>query len=473
VVKVQAIIHKYAQKGYATLIVGDEKHPEVVGLSGYAKGRGHVVTSLDQLRALPRFDAAVVVAQTTQNTADYSDIKAWCETQAPHYKVFDTICGSTEKRQAEIRKLAEENDAVIVVGGKQSGNTKRLAQIATRTGKPVVHIEEVSQIDYGRLSSAGSVAITAGASTPNWIINEAYEQVANHLQRQHPVKTGLFSIRDFLLKTNIMAAAGAGFLTYACSRLQGIAQDSHHALIAMLYVLSMQILNHLFTVKSDTYNHPQRADFYENNRRYLWLLAVLSGAAGLYLSFITGGVSFMILLVMSLLGLSYNLQLIPLRFNKRHMTRIKDIPGSKTILIVMAWGMVTCLLPAVSNHNDWRSVSVVFLFAVGLVFARTAFFDIVAIQGDRITGKETLPILLGEKRSFAIIKFVLIADMGVLMVTSLTDLLVDRAVLLVLMPLGMLLLIRFFKHNRHISGAHREFIMEGLFVATGLLSVLI
>jgi 4-hydroxy-3-methylbut-2-enyl diphosphate reductase len=181
----------------------------------------------------------------------------------------------------------------------------------------------------------------------------------------------------------------------------------------------------------------------------------------------------MILLVMSLLGLSYTLQLIPLRFNKRQKARIKDIPGSKTILIVMAWGTVTSLLPAVSNHSDWRSVSVVFLFAVGLVFARTAFFDIIAIQGDRITGKETLPILLGEKRSFSIIKSVLIADMGVLMVTFFTDILVDRAVLLILVPLGMLLLIRFFKHNRHISGAHREFIIEGLFVATGFLSVFI
>ncbi|MCK5836904.1 MAG: 4-hydroxy-3-methylbut-2-enyl diphosphate reductase, partial [Desulfobacula sp.] len=105
VIRVQAIIHKYAQKGYATLIVGDEKHPEVVGLSGYAKGQGHVISSVDQLGELPRFDAAVVVAQTTQNTAVYNDIKAWCETKAPQYRVFDTICGSTEKRQAEIRKL--------------------------------------------------------------------------------------------------------------------------------------------------------------------------------------------------------------------------------------------------------------------------------------------------------------------------------------------------------------------------------
>ena len=62
---------------------------------------------------LPKFETAVIVAQTTQNTAFYDEIKAWCKTHAPHYKIFDTICGSTERRQAEIRKLANENDAVI------------------------------------------------------------------------------------------------------------------------------------------------------------------------------------------------------------------------------------------------------------------------------------------------------------------------------------------------------------------------
>ncbi|MCK5099532.1 MAG: 4-hydroxy-3-methylbut-2-enyl diphosphate reductase, partial [Desulfobacteraceae bacterium] len=341
VVRVQRIINKYAQKGYSTIIIGDKKHPEVVGLLGYAKGNGHAITSMDQLCALPKFENVVVVAQTTQDTSFYDEIKSWCETHAPHYKIFDTICGSTEKRQSEIRKLARENDAVIVVGGKQSGNTKRLAQIASQTGKLTAHIEDVSQIDYGKLSSAKSVAITAGASTPNWIINDACAQIESNLQQQHPAQALLFLIRDFLLKTNIMTAAGAGFLTYACSVLQGITQDLHHAVIAMLYVLSMQILNNLFTIKPDKYNHPQRALFYKKNRAYLLFFAVLSGASGLYLSFITTGVwSFFILFVMSLLGLSYNLKIIPFMSKKGQLARLKDIPGSKTIMITIAWGTV-------------------------------------------------------------------------------------------------------------------------------------
>ena len=473
VVRVQVIISKYAQKGYSTLIIGDEKHPEVIGLLGYAGGKGHTVTTMAQLCTLPRFENAVVVAQTTQDTAFYDEIKAWCKINAPHYQIFDTICGSTERRQAEIRELAKVNDAVIVVGGKQSGNTKRLAQIASGTGKPVAHIEDISQIDYGKLSLAKSVAIIAGASTPNWIINEAYAQIESNLQPQHPAKSLLFLIRVFLLKTNIMAAAGAGFLTYACSMLQGIPQDFKHALIAMLYVLSMQILNNLFTIKSDKYNHPQRALFYKKNRTYLCVLAVLSGTAGLYLSFITGALSFFVLLVMTLLGLSYNLKIIPLLPKKGQIARIKDIPGSKTVLITIAWGTVTCLLPAITNQSSLLPVAVVFLFAIGLVFARTAFFDILAIQGDRITGKETLPILLGEKASMAIIQYVLIADMCIILLTYSTDLLVSNAFFLAFIPFIMLLLIKFFKKNSLISSVQRELVIEFSFLAAGLLAAVI
>ena len=408
VVKVQVIIHQYAQKGYSTIIIGDEKHPEVVGLLGYAKNSGYTVTNMEQFEKLPKFENAVIVAQTTQDTVFYDQIKRWCEIHAPHYKIFDTICGSTERRQAEIRKLANENDAVIVVGGKQSGNTKRLAQIAAGAGKPAIHIEEISQIDYKELSSTKSIAITAGASTPNWIINDTCTQVERNLQKLHPLHILLLKIRDFLLKTNVMAAVGAGSLTYACSGLQGFDKDFHHALIAMLYVLSMHILNNLFMIKPDKYNNPQRALFYKNNRLYLWISVIVSGATGLYLSLAAGVLSFMVLLIMSFLGLSYNLKLIPSIARKGQFTRIKDIPGSKTILITIAWGTVTCLLPAVANQSNLLPVAVVFIFAAGLVFARTAFFDILAIQGDRITGKETLPILIGEKQSFNIIQYILI-----------------------------------------------------------------
>lgn len=474
VVKVQTIIHKYAQQGYSTIIIGDEKHPEVVGLLGYAQNRGVTVTNMEQLAKLPIFENAVIVAQTTQNTAFYDEIKQWCETHAPHYKIFNTICGSTQKRQTEIRKMADEHDAVVVVGGKQSGNTRRLAQIASMAGKPSFHIEDTSGIDFQQLSNASSIAITAGASTPNWIINDTCSSIEQHYLNQGAASGYILKIRDLLLKTNIMPALGAGALTYACTALQGLERDWIHAVIATLYVLSMQIINNAFTVKSDKYNNPQRAQFYERYKVLFLIWAGISGAAGLYLSFRISTLSFFILLVMTLLGLSYNLKLIQIKLGNRKLIRIKDIPGSKTILITMAWGTVTCLLPALSGQSHAALATVVvFLFATGLVFTRTTFFDILAVQGDRISGKETIPILIGEKRSFKIMQVVLIATTALIFLASFSDLLVNHAFILAFTPFIMFLLIKYFTKNTHISGAFREFIVEFSFISTGLLAAFI
>lgn len=472
VVRVQEIINRYAKKGYATIIIGDKKHPEVVGLLGYARGNGYTITSMEQLATLPAFENAVVVAQTTQNTVFYEQIKEWCAQNAPHYKVFDTICGSTEKRQSEVRQLARENDAVIVVGGKASGNTRRLAQVAMETGTLAIHIEDASEIDYKSLGSAKKIAITAGASTPNWIINDTCVRVASNVQKQRSFIRHLVGFRDFLLKTNLLLALGAGGLTYACASVQGFPQVFVHSAIAMLYVLSMQILNNIITIKSDTYNHPQRAVFYKKYQTILKISALGSGSAGLYLAYTTGLVSFFILLVMSLLGLFYNLN-FPFVFGNKKITRIKDVPGSKTILIAIAWGIVTSLLPAIVNSGRFLPALVTFAFSAGLVFARTAFFDVLAIQGDRITGKETLPILLGAQKSYLFIQYVLTFEIFIVLLAHGLELFGKNVFLLAFVPLFMLLLIRLYKKDSLLSGRQYEILIEFSFLFAGLVAAVI
>jgi len=472
VVRVQVIINKFAQKGYATIIVGDKKHPEVVGLLGYARENGHTVTSLDQLEALPRFETAVVVAQTTQNTGFYDEIKDWCKTNAPHYELFDTICGSTEKRQNEARELARTHDAVIVVGGKQSGNTKRLAQVAQETGTPATHIEDACEIDYGALSHAKSIAITAGASTPNWIIKETCFQVDQAMQKQQPAKAALFRILNFLLQTNVLLAVGAGCMTFGASAIQGGERIFIHAVISMAYVLSMQIMNNMITIGADTYNRPYRAAFYKKHHIGLKLIALVSGGLGLYFAWTLGPLCFSILAAMSLLGFSYNRNIIPL-WVKSRVHRIKDIPGSKTILIAVAWGVVTSLLPALTGRVSAGMALIAFLFSTGLVFARTVFVDVLAIQGDRISGKETLPILLGEKRSFAYIQ----KTLGVTALLPVAGFFAGPAgnamFFLALVPLFMLLLLKLYKEDSFLSVSPYEVLFESSFVMTGLVAFML
>jgi len=332
----------------------------------------------------------------------------------------------------------------------------------------------VSEIDVTALSGFRSIAITAGASTPNWVITDTCSRVARHLQKQRPVAGVISEIQDCLLKTNLLLALGAGSLTYACSVIQQLPRTLIHAVIAMLYVFSMQVINNIFSVKSDTYNHPDRAVFYRRYRSVLAILAVAAGAAGLYLAYTTGVMSFFILLVMSLLGLSYNLKVIPKGVGRQQkIRRIKDIAGSKTILITMAWGIVTTILPAVDTRSMpvWHMVA--FVYAAGLVFSRTAFFDIVAIQGDRIAGRETLPILLGEKKSVVLIQCVLAGVMVLMAGVWLSGPPFPLSFLLALVPGLMLVLIGLFEKEVQIPGTQMEFMIDASFLLTGVMAALL
>ena len=473
VIKVQRIIRTYAKKGYNSIIIGDKDHPEVVGLNGYADGRGHVVDSLEALTALPPFEKAIIVAQTTQNTQFYDQIKRWAEAHHPHYEFFNTICDSTEKRQNEILSLAESSDAVIIVGGKNSGNTQRLAELAVQAGKPAYHIESEDELDMVKLAHAESLAISAGASTPNWIINRVHKHLATSLLgTKHPLRKKLYELQQFLLRTNLYLALGAGSLCYACSKLQGIGRGFLPAIVAMMYVLSMHILNHLTAIHSAMYNDPDRGEFY---RRYKYRLAVLSmavGALGLFLVFRMGLFPFTLLLAMSLMGLSYNLHLFPKGIGNGKYKKISDIPGSKTFLIALAWGVVTALLPALSSHESFTLATIpAFLLSTGMVFARTVFYDILDMQGDRIVGQRTLPLLLGDKKTIKLLKQILVTLLVILPVSSALGLISSLGYSLSLFPVMMLALLFTYERGGNFHGFRLEFLIETLLILTGFIAL--
>ncbi len=475
VIKVQTIIKKHLKKGFASIIVGDKNHPEVIGLRGYGGDKSFVVKNVDELKTLPRFENAIIVAQTTLNTHLWHAVKKWTAENHPHYKIFETICDSTERRQAEVQRLAESVDAVIVVGGRSSGNTKRMVDIARQTGKPAYHIEsetDLADLNLEALTAARQIGITAGASTPNWVIKKVYRALEALLFRsKRGWRRVLFEIQRALLLTNIYVAVGAGALCYACNKLQGIHQAFPYILISMLYVQSMHILNHLTDTRADRFNDPDRAKFYDRHKTLLAVSAVLSGGIGLIIAYNIGRFPFLVLLIMSLLGLSYNLKLVPGWLAVVKYRKIRDLPGSKTLLIAIAWGMVTAVLPPLSKFGtiDWVNVLVA-LWAVGMVFVRTAFFDILDMQGDRLVGKETIPLLLGEKRSMRVLKIILIGLTATLVFSSAMQLTSSLGFFLVICPLLISIII--FTHERALMfpGIRLEFLLETQFLVAGIIS---
>jgi len=473
VIKVQTIIQKHAHDGYQVIIIGDKDHPEVVGLLGYAQHRGHVIDTLEDLDKLPAFEKAIIVAQTTQNTHFFENVREWASRKYPHYKIFNTICDSTERRQAEVKRIAEPADAIIVVGGHSSGNTKRLVEIAQEAGKQAYHIETEAELDIRALSRFRCIGITAGASTPNWIIKKVYRKLESiPLNDSFNWRSAFFFLQRSLMLTNIFVAIGAGSLCYACAKLQSVGSYFPQILIAMFYVQSMHVLNHLMGRQSDRYNDPDRAEFYHKNKLMLSALLVVAGAAGLFTAYTMGMAPFVILLVMSLLGFSYNLRLIPpsVPVHFKYL-KIKDIPGSKTVLITVAWGIVTAVFPALSDPEDLNvGTALAFVWAMCMVFVRTAFFDILDMQGDRIVGKETIPILIGEHRAMRLLKILLLVSLAILLMGSLSGLFTGLGYVIAVCPLLMFLIIAASEKETMIPGLHFEFLMETQFLLAGILA---
>ncbi len=474
VIKVQTIIRKHARKGYASIIIGDKDHPEVVGLLGYAGVKGYIADNLKALNELPEFEKAIIVAQTTQNVRLLDDVRKWASERYPHYKIFNTICDSTERRQAEVLRLASLVDAIIVVGGHNSGNTRRLSEIAEQAGKQVFQIETESELDLDALSSIACVGITAGASTPNWIIKRVYRKLETlPAKGAFTWRKPIYLLQRSLLLTNIMVAMGAGSLCFACARLQGIDFFYPQILIAALYVQSMHILNHLMGRQSDRFNDPERSAFYIRYRLLLSILAIAAGTAGLLTAYGMGRTPFLILLVMSMLGFSYNLKLIPDWFPKQpKYRRIKDIPGSKTILIAVAWGIVSAIFPSFEKMGGLDlSVLLTFFWATLFVFVRTAFFDVLDMQGDRIVGKETLPILMGEKRTLRVLKHFLLISAAILVLASASGIFNLLGFALAACPLLMLCVILANEKELMLPGIHLEFLIESHFILVGIVTL--
>jgi 4-hydroxy-3-methylbut-2-enyl diphosphate reductase len=174
---------------------------------------------------------------------------------------------------------------------------------------------------------------------------------------------------------------------------------------------------------------------------------------------------------MSLLGLSYNIRLLPKRFAHWKFRRIRDFPGSKTLLIAIAWGMVTAVLQplSITTHFQWIT-ALIFLWSAGFVFVRTAFFDILDMQGDRIVGKETMPILLGEKRSMRLLKIMITMLIAILLLAAAFQFITSLGFILATCPIFMLLILIAYERGLMLPSIKLEMLIETNFILAGIMS---
>jgi len=179
--KVHEKVRQLVEEGYYVIIIGEHGHPEVIGILGHLEevnGKGIVVSNMEELiRNLPKKSKIGIVAQTTQNEDFFREAVGYIAENTEEVKIFNTICDATSVRQEEVKKIAPAVDVMIIIGGKHSGNTNRLAQISRALNQNTYHIEKADEINPEWIKGKNKIGISAGASTPDWIINEVVEKV--------------------------------------------------------------------------------------------------------------------------------------------------------------------------------------------------------------------------------------------------------------------------------------------------------
>jgi len=173
--KTQQVAKELHEKGFQVIIMGDADHPEVIALRSYVEGDVLIVNDPAQLQDL-KFNKVGVISQTTKHVEDLEAVVKTLVSRSNEIHVVNTICNATTIRQNSTLDLAKESDLMIVIGGKNSSNTKMLAKIC-RKFVQTFHIETEYEIDKEWFKDKENIGITAGASTPDWIIVEVYNKI--------------------------------------------------------------------------------------------------------------------------------------------------------------------------------------------------------------------------------------------------------------------------------------------------------
>ncbi|MEG0913219.1 MAG: bifunctional 4-hydroxy-3-methylbut-2-enyl diphosphate reductase/30S ribosomal protein S1 [Oscillospiraceae bacterium] len=175
VAKIHEIVREYSEKGYGVLIAGDKNHPEVIGIVGHCASSAYIFSDIEGLKALSDpillNKPCIMVAQTTFNLVNYNEYGNYAKKIYTNLLIFDTICGATRTRQQEAEQLAKCNDVCIVIGGKNSSNTKKLSDVCSKYAA-TYSIETKDELTKAMFCGVNAVGVTAGASTPSPLIEE-------------------------------------------------------------------------------------------------------------------------------------------------------------------------------------------------------------------------------------------------------------------------------------------------------------
>jgi 4-hydroxy-3-methylbut-2-enyl diphosphate reductase len=390
------LARRMSGRGYDLVILGDEGHQEVRAIRSYAGDGSYVISGPEDVDRLPELERPFLLSQTTQDTEAWERSLARLRERFGGVEHANTICGSTRQRQQELRELCRDVDCVVVVGGRNSANTRRLAAIASEEGLPVYHVETADELSGAELSDCRDVLLTAGASTPSWSIRKVRERL--HEIQGLSARTGYARrlVRD-LVFSSVHVPPAAVLIGLAGWRLLNGGSWLVPVLSSSLVLFAMHLMNSILETGVCTAACHRRQEYIATHRRTHVIVAAASLAGALVLAAMAGIIWVGAVAVSLLAFLLYSL---PLVGGTLPVGGLRALPGARDILFALAWSVLLGFLPGLVAAEG--SLAPVLLWSAALFWlflARSVLVDLVDLQGDALMGLDTIPLKLGESWS--------------------------------------------------------------------------
>lgn len=480
--RVQILVAREAARGRLIIIWGKADHPEVIGLSGHAGPQARVVAGPEDVETLPEAEKVMLVSQTTQELARWPDMVAAVRDRWPEALIKNTICQATEDRQRDLRRLAGEVEALVIVGGRGSGNTARLAEIGRQLGRPTFLVETAADLDPADFNGVGSVGVAAGASTSTWQIAQVL-QILRAMARSR-ADFGYFWPRFLrvMVLSSLFAALGLATLSAAVAALMNLSPPPAIFSFFFFQVAALHLFRDFFQGRSASQSQalrigdPDRSAFFAKYGRPLGVFTLICAGVGILAAYLSGPPIPLILALTWLAALGH--QFVPRPDGRPSLTRTLLGP----ILLGAGWGALMVWAATIGDSGDWlpmffNPVSAVLAggAAFGHIFVLAVMGDVLAVQGDRIFGRPTLPTVFGEKAARRLLSSFLGGWALWLALGWISGFLPPLAGLMIISgPLYNLLLLRpLFQSqgvglNPALFGFHFEALMYGQLILTGL-----
>lgn len=477
--KAQKILERFSKDGYFSVIVGDKGHAEVVGLLGYTNGRGMVIENIGEIDSIPSEDKICVVAQTTQSEELFNEITKILKERYKNIVVHNTICKATSQRQTELVELAKSVDLMVIVGGKESANTTRLFELSKATGTPTIHIETADELSITpeEAQKYKNIGVTAGASTPYWIIRNVVEELED-LQRQKNLMIIKLLYKSFraLAHSNILLALGAAIMTMVSSKLMNIKPLPLNALISFFYILSMHLLNKRLSLPDNKNLTYGSLKFFINNQKTLLSIAAMSVLGAFITAFWLSYLAFITMILSLFAGIVYGMAIFPQSWAKIIKYRsLKAIPGSKDLFSAIGWVIVVVLLPFFEDYSTQKIlpliVSAIIIFS--LMFSRSILLDLRDIEGDITIGRETIPVFIGSEYALKLSQIFLFISFFIPVIGALYGIIPPAGYLLLFAPIYIYLGDYIFKKSNLYHIWYYDAMLDAQFIIAGILSLYI